>query len=421
VTLASERRAITVVGIGDDGCCSLPSIAVQAVASAQWLVGGERQLGFFPEFAGEKIVIKGAITSLLERIGDLAAENNICVLASGDPLFYGIGSSLVRQFGPEHVRIIPHPSSLQWACARVGWTWEDLTIVSLHGRPRTGFLTRLRQERQAAVLTDPENSPPRLAQWMLDHNQSAWEAWVCENLCGPDERVRHFSILELAQCGDIGRLNVLLLRRTNADWYQPAVIPYQPEDAFAKRMPKKGLITKREVRMYSLAAMGLRPNSVVWDVGAGSGSVGIEAAILAPRGRVYAIEVDPESVQFCRDNLVTHAIDNVVVVEGRAPEALAGLEAPDAVFVGGSKGDMRDILDFSLDRLNTRGRLVVNSITLDNVAETYRYFRERKIAPEITMLQVSRGEPLAQYMRYEAMNPIHIFAVEKGPGLGHAQ
>src|SRR5688500_12695347 len=121
-------------------------------------------------------------------------------------------------------------------------------------------------------------------------------------------------------------------------------------------MPKKGLITKREVRLLSLAALQLRPDSVVWDIGAGSGSVAIEAALLAPRGRVYAIEVDPEGVESCRDNLRTHAVDNVRVVAGRAPEALADLEAPDAVFVGGSQGSLDAIIEMALQRLRPGGR-----------------------------------------------------------------
>ena len=187
------------------------------------------------------------------------------------------------------------------------------------------------------------------------------------------------------------------------------------EDAFAKRMPKKGLITKREVRLLSLAQLEIRPDSVVWDIGAGSGSVGIEAAMLAPRGRVFAIEVDPEGVSLCRENALAHGVDNLRVIAGRAPEALEGLDAPDAVFVGGSKGSMRDIIDVAFKRLREGGRLVVNAITLDNVAEAYQAFRSRGIVPDVTLLNVSRGEPLARYLRYEALNPIHIFAASKAP------
>jgi precorrin-6B C5,15-methyltransferase / cobalt-precorrin-6B C5,C15-methyltransferase len=408
-----KQRPVTVVGIGDDGCSSLTSRALEAVASAQWLIGGERQLAFFPQFHGEKVVVKDGLSSLLERIADLSLENNVCVLASGDPLFFGIGGLVVKKIGAEHVTVIPHPSSVQWAFARIGQKWDDATVISLHGRKRSGFLTRLKRHAKVAVLTDPENSPAVLAQWMLAHNDTAWEAWVCENLCGLDEGIRRFTIQELAACEDIAPLNVLLLLRTDAAWCQPAVIPFLHEDDFAKRMPKKGLITKREVRLLSLAALGLRPDSVVWDIGAGSGSVGIEAAMLAPYGHVYAIEVDPEGVEICRENLVSHGIDNITVLEGRAPEALAELEAPDAVFVGGSKGSMQEIIDVAFERLKPGGRLVVNAITLENVAEAYQAFRTRSLTPDVTLLQVSRAEPLARYMRYEAMNPIQIFAVEK--------
>ncbi len=408
-----KRCAVTVIGIGDDGCCSLTSRALEAVASAQWLVGGERQLAFFPQFSGDRLVVQDGLATLLERIADLASENNICVLASGDPLFFGIGSLVIKKLGREHVTVIPHPSSVQWAFARIGLKWDDATVISLHGRSREGFLTRLKREAKLAVLTDDENSPQRLAQLMLTHRENAWEAWLCENLCGADERIRSFSIQELAACDDIGPLNVLILIRTDSAWRQPPVIPFLREEAFARRIPKKGLITKREVRVLSLASMEIRPDSVVWDIGAGSGSVGLEAALLAPRGRVYAIEVDPEGVAICRENAATHAIDNITVIEGRAPEALAGLEAPDAVFVGGSKGSMQEIIDVAFERLKSGGRLVVNAVTLENSAESYQAFRNKGLLPEVTLVQISRAESLAHYMRFEAMNPIQILTVEK--------
>ena len=293
--------------------------------------------------------------------------------------------------------------------------WDDAACVSLHGRSSEGFLTRLKGQAKVAVFTDENNSPPALAQRLVAHGEIGWIAWVCENLGGPDERVRRFDVGALAMCRDIGPLNVLLLVRSDSAWRAPVVIPFLHEDQFAKRMPKKGLITKREVRLLSLAAMGIRPDSVVWDIGAGSGSVSIEAALLAPKGVVYAIEVDPEGVEICRENLLAHAVDNVRVIAGRAPEALAGLEAPDAVFIGGSKGSMEEIIDIVMDRLQPGGHLVVNAITLENVAETYQALRKRRLVPDVTLLQVSRAEPLAHYLRYEALNPIQIFAVEK-PG-----
>lgn len=413
-TLSLQRqRAVTVLGIGDDGCSSLTSRALQAVASSQWLIGGERQLAFFPQFHGEKLLVNESLSALMNRIADLAAENNICILASGDPLFFGIGSMVLKKLGTEYVTVIPHPSSVQWAFSRIGIKWDDAAVISLHGRSRNGFLTQLKRHFKIAILTDTENSPARLAEWMLAHSETAWDAWVCENLCGLEERVRRFTIQELQGCDDIGALNVLILLRKDTAWRQPPVIPFLHEDLFAKRTPKKGLITKREVRLLSLAAMSLRLDSIVWDIGAGSGSVGIEAALLAPYGHVYSIEVDPEGVEICRDNVTLHGVDNITIHEGRAPEALADLEDPDAVFVGGSKGSMQEIIDVAFERLKPGGRLVVNAITLENAAEAYQAFRTRGLSPDVTLLQVSRAEPLARYMRYEAMNPIQIFAVEK--------
>jgi precorrin-6Y C5,15-methyltransferase (decarboxylating) len=415
---------VTVVGIGEDGCKGLSARALEAVTTAQWLVGGERQLAFFPEFRGERLVIKGGLAAVLDRVAALAQENNICVLASGDPLFFGVGGSLIERLGAEHVEVVPQPSALQWAFARVGLRWDDADFLSLHGRPLQGLLTRLHGCAKLALFTDPTNTPPALAAHLLAHGQTGFTAWVCENLGGPGERVRRFSIEALAACEDVGPLNVLILVRDDPHWRPPPAIPFLHEDAFAKRMPKKGLITKREVRLLSLAALSVRPDSVVWDIGAGSGSVAIEAARLAPRGRVYAVEVDPEGVQICLDNLRTFAVDNVQVIAGRAPEALADLPPPDAVFVGGSQGSLEEIIDAALDRLRAGGRLVVNAITLENSAEAYQAFRKHQLLPEVTLLQISRAQGIGKaeaaaagprYLRFEALNPIQIFAVTKEP------
>jgi precorrin-6Y C5,15-methyltransferase (decarboxylating) len=408
-----KRKAVTVIGVGDDGCAGLSAHAANAVARAQVLVGGERQLEFFPQFKGERVVLKDGIAKAIDRVAALAAEHDVCVLASGDPLFFGVGALVVKKVGAEHVEILPAPSAMQQAFARVGLKWDDAALLSVHGRPLDGLLVKLRRVAKAALFTDEENSPARIAAHLAAHGQLGWRAWVCENLGGADERVRGFAIEELRAASDIGPLNVLVLERTDADWTPPPAISFLHEDAFAKRMPKKGLITKREARLLSLASLQLRPTSVVWDIGAGSGSVSIEAALLAYDGRVYAVEVDPEGVEICRDNARAHAVDNLRVIAGRAPEALAELEAPDAVFVGGSKGSMDEIIGVALDRLRAGGRLVVNAITLENVGEAYACFRRRGLDPEITLLNVSRGEPLAHYRRYEAQNPIHIFAVTK--------
>ncbi len=407
------RRPVTLIGIGDDGCVGLSSRAVNAVSRAQVLVGGQRQLAFFPEFHGERLVLKSGLGALLPRVAELAEDQNVAILASGDPLFFGVGAAVVNALGAEHVEIIPQPSSMQLAFARVGVKWDDACFISLHGRPLAGLVAKLRSQTKALVFTDEENGPARIARHLIEYGETEWRGFVCENLGGPGERVRRFKLEELSRLSDVSPLNTLVLLRTNTQFRVPSVIPFLHEDAFAKRMPKKGLITKQEVRLLSLARLGIRPDSIVWDIGAGSGSVSIEAALLAPYGHVYAVELDPEGVAICRDNARAHGADNVSVIGARAPEALVDLPAPDAVFVGGSKGSLADIIDIALDRLAAGGRLVVNAVTLENAAEAYQAIRARRMVPEVTLLQVSRAEPLAHYLRYEALNPIQIFSVEK--------
>jgi precorrin-6B C5,15-methyltransferase / cobalt-precorrin-6B C5,C15-methyltransferase len=410
------NKAITILGIGDDGCLGLSSRAIGAVTRAQVLAGGERQLAFFPQFQGQRIVLKHGLAERLDRIAELAAENNVCILASGDPLLFGIAAKVIERMGAAHVEIVPQPSAMQWAFAKVGLAWDDAALVSVHGRGLDGLLMRLRNYAKAACFTDAANSPAAVAAHFLDYNQDGWQAWVCENLGSPDERVRHFALADLARATDIAPLSMLILQRRDRGWQPPAAIPFLHEDDYAKRAPAKGLITKREARTLSLAALRLNRRSVLWDIGAGSGSVSIEAAMLAWEGRVYAIEADPQGVEICRENVRTHAADNVRIVAAGAPQTLAGLEDPDAVFIGGSGGALVEIMAVALARLRPGGRLVVNAVTLDNVAAAYAAYRRAGLTPEVTVLNVSRGEPLGEYLRYEALNPIHIFAAGKPDG-----
>ncbi|MGH8521917.1 MAG: precorrin-6y C5,15-methyltransferase (decarboxylating) subunit CbiE, partial [Gammaproteobacteria bacterium] len=216
------RRAVTLVGIGDDGCAGLTSRAMNAITKAQVLAGGERQLAFFPDFQGERVVFKDSLGAAIERIASLAEDHNVCILASGDPLFYGIGGLVIKKLGAEHVEVIPQPSSMQLAFARAGLTWDDAAFISLHGRPLFGLATRLKRLSKAGIFTDPDATPGRIAAHLIAHGETGWQAWLCEDLGGPEERVRGFSIAELAEVTDAAPLNVLVLVRTDPRWRPPS-------------------------------------------------------------------------------------------------------------------------------------------------------------------------------------------------------
>lgn len=410
----SARAPVTVVGIGQGGCLELCARAMNAISGAQVLVGGRRQLAFFPEFEGEVLVLEKGLMATLQKVAELSEDHNVCVLASGDPLFYGVGKLIAKKVGPQHVEVIASPSSVQLAFAQVKLNWEDAAFVSVHGRSLSGLCAKLRGEHKVAILTDPEHSPQRIAQHLLDYGQQDWRAHVCSDLGGADQSVEHFESLQaLAQREQDTALNVLLLMRETSIARAEPIIGAFEEEAFAKKMPKKGLITKREVRVMALGLLGLGKHSVVWDIGAGSGSVAIEAARLASHGKVFAVETEAEGVRHCEDNLRRFGADNVQVIHSRAPEGLEELPDPDAVFVGGSKGNMEAILELCLARLRPGGKLVVSAITLENVSLAYASFRRLGYVPQLSLLQVSRGASLARYLRYEALNPIHLFSVQK--------
>ena len=406
--------AISVVGIGDDGCLSLSARAHNAICKASVLFGGERVLAFFSDFSGEKIPLKGKLLASIDAIIARSYEENVVVLASGDPMFFGIGSLIVKKAGAEHVTIIPQPSSMQWAFAKAKIPSSDATFISLHGRPLAGLAAKLQRTRKAGLFTDEENCPQRIASQLLEYGLSHFEAILCENLCGPEERVRRFSLPALAKLSlkEVSPLNVLLLVAPSAP--KKPLLDLVSEDEYGKRMPKKGLITKKEVRVLSLAAMALTEESVVWDVGAGSGSLSVEAGRLASRGEIYAVECDSEGVSYIEDNKMAHGMDQIRAVYGLAPKALEDLPRPNAVFVGGSKGSLADIVQLASERLYEGGRLVVNAVTMENVVEAKGAFTRLGWPYDMSLIQVSRGVPLAKkYLKYEALNPIHMFYAQK--------
>ncbi|CAM3595100.1 precorrin-6y C5,15-methyltransferase (decarboxylating) subunit CbiE [Parendozoicomonas haliclonae] len=408
--------AITVIGMGDDGCASLSSKAVNAVQQAQVLAGSDRQLSFFPQFSGERLPFgKDGLQAYLDRIIEASYENTVCVLASGDPLFYGLGRRLAALVEPEHLSFIPSPSSIQLAFSALNMAWDDATVLSVHGRPLKGLVSRLQQGKKFALMTDHIHHPVAVAQHLKAYGETNWQIHICARLGGTEQSVTQWSVADLAAAdpATIDNLNVMVL----VDEQHQAWGGYPlhcSDDDYQKRMPANGLITKQEIRAIAVAGLGLNPDSVVWDIGAGSGSISVEAAKLAWRGEVYAIESVKECVAFSRDNAAEHRVDHLSVIHGLAPQALDGLPAPDAIFIGGTRGQMQGILEYCLEALQPGGRLLLSAVTLDTVSEAFTFFKQLGYQPSVSLINISRGRPLASYTGYRAENPIHLFTVVKG-------
>lgn len=409
----SEPR-VTVVGIGEDGPAGLRPEALRAVDEASVLVGGERHLGFFPAHGAERIVFRRDLAALVETLrGRLLEGARVAVLASGDPTFFGIAPHLVAAFGPGCVRILPSIGSVPLAFARLGLAWEDATVLSAHGRALAPLVRDALSARKLAILTDPGQGPREVAAALLAAGmEPEARAWVLERLGGPDERIWSGALADVARW-DGASLNVLVILRAADRVRGPRHRLSLPDAAYHHR---DGQITKSEVRIVSLARLAPRPGDVVWDIGAGSGAVALEAADLcAPTGVVLAVERSPEQVDLFRRNVARHGVENVRLVPGEAPAALAELPAPDAVFIGGSGGALESILACALARLRPGGRIVANCALLESALTSVRVLEEHGLTADITQLAVSRGGRLSGGTHLTALNPVLVVSGERQP------
>lgn len=405
---------IHVIGIGDDGAQGLSPELRSLVEKATVLVGGERHLGFFPDISCRKVPVKGSTTQVLEHLAKEGEGERIVVLASGDPLFYGIAKLVIARFGKDHVVVHPHVSSMQLAFAAVRESWEDAILVSCHAKPVENLLEAARDARKLGVFTDEENTPSHLASALLGAGLGGFRAYVCENLGGKDERVFSARLSELVG-KSYAPLNVLILvREEDASVPTPQGYPLGiPEEYFEQKRPRRGLITKWEIRVISLARLEIVRDTVAWDIGAGSGSVAVECARLAPEGQVFAVEKDADDASIVARNAERFHLPNLKVIHGKAPDALRDLPDPDAVFVGGSGGELAALVTEAIRRLKPGGRFVANMTTLENLQEVLKVLRSLGQKPQVSQVNLARSKPILELTGFEAQNPVSVVYLRK--------
>ncbi len=415
--MSNERGTIHVVGVGNDGPESLTPRALTIVEKADVLVGGQRLLDRFPHVPAERVKIGARVDEVLATVAARRTTSRVVVLATGDPNYFGITRALLRHVPAEDLEIVPNVSALQWAFAKAREPWDDAAFLTVHGRTMAGLAEAVRGQRKVCLFTDERNTPSAIARALLEAGLREYRAILCEDLGGPSERVSRLALEELA-CHDSDPLNTLILLapEMTASPTPVAWTPGLPEDVFDQRKPKLGLITKREIRVLSLARLALQPDSVVWDIGAGSGSVSIEAARLVPHGRVFAVEKNADDVEIVRSNVEKFHVPHVTVLHTTAPDRLDELPDPDAVFVGGSGGQLRQILSIAAVRLRANGRIVVNAITLETLHETVSVFRELRLEHEAILASIARSKPLLGMMSFEALNPVYIVTAWRSEG-----
>ena len=393
-----------VIGVGEDGRANLLPIYEKWIQRSERLVGGKRLLSFFPEYKGEKMVLEGGLKQTIVRLAQDPKET--VLLASGDPLFYGIGSYVAKKL--ENVEIYPALSSIQLAFARMKESWQDAYFVSVHGRSMKGLAQKINGKKKVCLLTDEENTPAAIAKYLLDFEMEEYTLFIAENVGGEKEKTGWFTLQEAINY-DASPLNVVILCAE----HPPKRLPFGfPDELFKQRKPDRGLITKKEVRALSLSELSLQEDSVVWDIGTCTGSVAIEAAYIAREGQVYAIEKNEADIQFAKENAKKFRTD-IHFYHGKAPEMLDTWPDPNQVFIGGTGGNIETLLSLCVRKLKSDGRIVLNAATIETLYQAMDIFSSLDCEVNVTMAHIARSKKILHMTRFEGLNPVYIVTARK--------
>jgi precorrin-6Y C5,15-methyltransferase (decarboxylating) len=424
----SGPALLEVIGTDAGGLATLPPPAAHLVRAARLLAGPRRLLDDLPPWWAEqqRLGLVASTQPLPETVvtdrpeqawpalaAALAAERPAVVLASGDPLWFGIGRLLVQELGPEALRFHPAPSSLQLAFARIGRPWQDATWISLHGRDPEPLAAALQKRPPAlAVLTDPGQGGAEPVRRILRASglEAAYAVWLCERLGHPAERVQRLAP-ETPLPADCDPLHlVLLIAEPPAPVGDPAALPlFGLEDGlFLQHDDRPGLMTKREVRVQLLADLELPARGVLWDLGAGVGSIGLEALRLRPALHVWLLEQRGGSAALIAANAERLGVQPAGIREGRAPAALAELPDPDRVLIGGGGRERAAVLAAVLERLRPGGVVVIPLATIEALAELRPLLEQAGLAVRVSQHQAWRGAPLAEGTRLAPLNPVLV-------------
>ena len=401
------NRWLSIVGIGEDGLEGLSPAARALVETAEVLVGGERHLAMAPHETAERIRWARPLADTVAAI-EQCRGRRVTVLASGDPLWYGVGVLLARHFNPDETTILPHAGAFSLAAARLGWAIADCACLSLHGRPSESLRLHLTPGRRLLMLSEDGATPGAVARLLAENGWGGSRMTVFEHLGGSRE-VSHAATV--AEWGErrVADLNTITLAcEAGPDARPLSRLAGLPDDAFEH----DGQLTKREVRAVTLAALAPLPGQTLWDIGAGCGSIAIEWLRATEGGAAIAVERDPARAAMIARNAAALGVPDLQIIVGRAPVTLPDGPAPDAVFVGGGIGDP-DLLPALWARLRAGGRLVANAVSTEG--ERMLLDWHARHGGSVTRIAVSRAEPLGQHKAWRPLLPVTQLTTPK-PG-----
>ncbi len=408
---------IHIIGVGSDGLAGLTARARDLLLSAEVVFGSDNVLSLLPELKAERRQLGPDLHEAVATLSASLGRKRLAIVAGGDPLFYGVARYLCDKLGKDRFEVLPHVSSMQLAFARVKESWEEAFLTNLQTHPLETVLDRIRVAEVVGLFTSEEEGPQEIARQMLARGLDYFRVYVCENLGGPDERVTQGELTDI-QDMEFAPLNVVILKRKPGRPDQQATPARfrrfgNPDDVFAQSRPKSGLITQAEVRSIALAQLAIQPGSIVWDIGAGSGSVAIEAARLSEPGMVFAIEQDAADYHLILANADMMGVRNLKAIHGTAPAVFSELPAPDAVFVGGTGHEVAKLLEAAWTALRPCGQLVVNVATIESLSATHAVLKRLAGMVQALLVNIARGNEQLESLRFEAVNPTFLLSVTK--------
>ncbi|BBU61427.1 precorrin-6Y methyltransferase [Methylosinus sp. C49] len=392
----SAARWLSLIGIGEDGLAALTPTARALIADAALIIGGARHLELIGPQKAETLRWPSPLSTAMETIVARRGAPTV-VLASGDPFFFGVGDMIARNVAAEEILCLPAPSSFSLAAARLKWSQQDCALLSLHGRAFERVTPHLQPSRRLLILSWDETTPARLAAHLSALGMGESRIHVLEHMGGAEERIRSaraeaFSLTEIAPLNTIG---VEVISAPGARILP--LTPGLPDDWFEH----DGQITKRDIRAVTLAALAPRRGECLWDIGAGSGSIAIEWMLADPANRAIAIEQNATRAARIARNAASLGVPDLAIVEGAAPGALAGLPAPDVIFIGG--GGEAEIIDAAWNALPLRGRIVANAVTIETQALLIDAFG--RMGGELVSIAISKARPIGSYHALEPALP----------------
>lgn len=402
----SPEKWLSVVGIGEDGLVGLSPIARSLFDSAKVIVGGDRHLAMLSQSdRREKLVWTSPIEHSIEEIIRRRGQS-VCVLASGDPMCYGIGITLTRCIPLSEMTVIPAPSAFSLACALLGWSLTEVELLSLCGREPALLNAFLYPNARLLILSAGKQTPKTVAEILTKQGYGKSEAIVLEHMGGDRERIVK-GVAANWEATDIADLNAIAVTcRADSDTIPRSRMAGLPDAAYHH----DGQLTKKEIRAITLAALAPLPGQLLWDVGAGCGSIGIEWMRSHARCRAIAIEHNSKRFQYIADNAATLGVPHLQIVAGEAPIILKDLPQPDAIFIGGGL-TVDGLLETCWSALPSGGRLVANAVTVESEQKLFQW--QGKAGGELTRIAISRAEPVGKFLGWKAIAPVTQWVVVK--------